>query len=81
MHTKNTLPPRRSYREANRKGTEPPGGKRGEEGGEKPIGRLEKRGAERETNLPAYRKGNDVVRKAAASRPAKPNRGATRWIE
>lgn len=82
MHTKNMHPPRRPYRKADSRGdTEPLGGKRGEEGSEKPIGRIGKRGAGRETNLPAYRKGNDVVRKAAASRPAKPNRGATRWIE
>ena len=67
MRAKNTHHPRQSYRKADSRGdAKPPGGKRGEEGGEKPIGRLEKRGAERETGLPAYRKGN-ARRKAAAS--------------
>lgn len=57
MHTKNTLPPRRPYRKANRKDTEPSGGKRGEEEGEKPIGRIGKRGAGRDRVSPSIGKG------------------------
>lgn len=48
MRAKNTHPLRRSYRKADsRGGTEPPGGKRGEEESEKPIGRIGERGEER----------------------------------
>lgn len=44
MRAKNTHPPRLPYRKADSRGKpEPPGGKRGEEEGEKPIGRIEKR--------------------------------------
>lgn len=60
--------------------TEPPNGKRVEEGGEKPIGRIGKRGAGRDRASPANREGN-AGRKTGASRPAKPNRGAARRIE
>ena len=55
---KDAHPPSRPYRESDSKGdTEPPGGKRGEEGDEKPIGRIVERGDKRESP-PAYRKGN-----------------------
>lgn len=58
MHTKNTQPPRRSYRKADSRGdTEPLGGKRGEEGSEKPIGRIGKRGEERDRVFPPIGKG------------------------
>lgn len=73
MHAKNTHP---SCPSARKNGdTEPPGGKRGKEEGEKPIGRIGERGEKRELSLPAYRKGNDAVRKTVTSRPVKPNRG------
>ena len=76
MHPKNIHPPRQSYRESNSKeDTEPSGGKRDEDGDEKPIGRIGKRGEERELILPVHRKGN-AGRKAAVSRHAKPNRGS-----
>lgn len=78
---KNTHPPRLPYRKADSRGdTEPPVGKRGEEGGEKPIGRIGKRGEERELSLTAHRK-EDAGRQAVTLRHAKPNRGAARRIE
>lgn len=45
MRAKNTYPPRSSARKSG--GTEPPGGKRGEEEGEKPIRQIGKRGEKR----------------------------------
>lgn len=58
MCAKNTYPLRWSYREADSRGdTEPPGGKRGEEESEKPIGRIGKRGAGRDRVSPSIGKG------------------------
>lgn len=58
MHTKNMHPPRRPYRKADSRGdTEPLGEKRGEEGSEKPIGRIGKRGAGRDRVSPSIGKG------------------------
>lgn len=46
MHARNTHPPRLPYRKADSRGNpELSGGKRDEEEGEKPIGRIGKRGA------------------------------------
>lgn len=75
MCAKNTHPPSSSARKSG--DTEPPCGKRGEEGGEKPIGRIGKRGEKRELSLPVNREGN-AVRKAVALRPVKPNRDTAR---
>lgn len=60
--------------------TEPSGGKRGEEEGEKPIGRIEKRGEERELSLPAHRKGNAGRKAMTSSRSVKPDRGTEQRI-
>ena len=78
MRAKNTYHLRSSAQKS--VNTEPSGGKLGEEEGEKPIGRIGKRGGERKPSLAANREGN-AGRKTGASRPAKPNRGAARRIE
>lgn len=58
IRAKNTHPLRRSYRKADsRGGTEPSGGKRSEEEGEKSIRRIGKRGEKRELRLHANREG------------------------
>lgn len=59
IRAKNTHPPRRPYRKADSRGDHKPSGeKRGEEDDEKPIGRIGKRGEEREPSLPVNREGN-----------------------
>lgn len=58
IRAKNTHPPRRPYRKTDSRGdTEPSGGKRSEEEGEKPIGRIGKRREKRDRSSPSIGKG------------------------